>query len=398
MLSAIDQGLIYALLALGVFLTFRILNFADLTVDASFTTGAGTAATLISHGYSPWLGVVAGLAAGSLGGLVTALLHTKFKIDPLLASILTMLGLYSVNLRIMGRANTPLLNVETVFTPLRDHNLIGTWTSVAILAAIALAVKFAIDWFLSTNFGLAVMATGDNPAMASSLGVSTDVTKIVTLMLANGLVGLAGAVMAQYQGFADIGGGTGLILVGLASVILGNAVLGTRFMVLATLGVVVGSVLYRLVIYFALLWDFVKAQDMKLISAVLVVAALVLSQSKALRGAFSRLSPWRADKDAPEPMTVVPNRFSPLAETDAVSFSPDAADGLEDGTARETDRRTRGASSPPAAPVQRSAAAVTSSAGHLEGRAAEAAGTAAKPAGEPAPGAGQAVDDTEEAI
>jgi putative ABC transport system permease protein len=339
-LASIDQGLIYALLALGVFLTFRILNFADLTVDASFTTGAGTAATIIAHGYSPWLAVAAGFVAGSLGGLITALLHTKFKIDPLLASILTMLGLYSVNLRIMGRGNVPLINTDTLFTPLREQGLIGSWVSIAILGAVVLAVKFALDWFLATNFGLAVMATGDNPAMAASFGVSTAVTKTVALMIANGLVGLSGALMAQYQGFADIGGGTGLILVGLASVILGNAIFGTRFMVLATLGVVAGSVLYRLVIYFALMWDFVKAQDMKLISAVLVITALVLSQSKTLRTTFSKLSPWRANTAAPEPMTVVPNRFSPLAETDAVSAGPE----------------TRGAIAPTASPDARAEA------------------------------------------
>jgi putative ABC transport system permease protein len=341
-LSAIDQGLIYALLALGVFLTFRILNFADLTVDASFTTGAGTAATLIAHGYSPWLGVVAGLGAGAMGGLITALLHTKFKIDPLLASILTMLGLYSINLRIMGRANIPLINQTTIFTPLREHGWIGTGVSIAVLAVAVLAVKFAIDWFLATNFGLAVMSTGDNPAMAASFGISTDVTKIVTLMVANGLVGLSGAIMAQYQGFADISGGTGLILVGLASVIVGNAILGTRFMILATLGVVVGSVLYRLVIYVALLWDFVKAQDMKLISAVLVIAALVLSQSKTLRSTLSKLSPWHPSNDLPEPMTIVPNQFSPLAETDTVSGGPETRGsagrlGSEPGTPREVE-------------------------------------------------------------
>jgi putative ABC transport system permease protein len=320
-LSAIDLGLIYALLALGVFLTFRILNFADLTVDASFVTGGGTAALCIIHGLSPWLATGAGFLAGAVAGLVTGLLHTKLKIDPLLASILNMLALYSINLRIMGAGNLSLLRVRTLFTPLQEARLIGSWLSVLLLGLLALLAKLVLDWFLSTDFGLAVQATGDNLGMAASLGVSTDWTKIVTLMLANGLVGLSGAVMAQYQGFIDIGSGTGLILAGLASVIIGNAILGTRFMFLATLGVVVGSVVYRLVIFFALKWEFFRAQDMKLISAVMVIAALVLSQSKTLRNSFSRLSPWRPKADLPEPMGILPTPGAPLT----VAASPPTA-------------------------------------------------------------------------
>jgi putative ABC transport system permease protein len=298
--------MLYALLALGVFLTYRILNFADLTVDGSFTTGAGTAALLITNGYHPLLGTVAGFVAGSLGGLITGLLHTKLRIDPLLASILTMIGLWSINLRIMGKANLTLLNIATVFTPLKERGLMpGVW-SVVVLSALALVAKLLIDWFLATDFGLAVQSTGDNPTMAASLGISTDVTKIVTLMLANGMVGLSGALIAQHQGFADISMGVGLILVGLASVIVGNAILGTRFMFLASLGVIVGSVVYRLVIFFALRWHVLSPQDMKLISATLVVIALVVSQSKAIRGFFARISPWRQADAVPEPLLAVP--------------------------------------------------------------------------------------------
>jgi putative ABC transport system permease protein len=342
--------LIYALLALGVFLTFRILNFADLTVDATFTTGAGTCAILIFNGFNPWLAVAAGTAAGALGGGITAFLHLACKIDPLLASILTMLGLYSVNLRIMGRANVSLLGATNVFSPLEDRRLMGSVTSVVALAIFVLIFKFLMDWFLSVDFGLAVMATGDNPAMAASFGVSAARTKTVGLMVANGLTGLCGALMAQYQGFADISGGTGLILVGLASVILGNAVLGTRFMFLMTLGVVVGSVGYRLVIYYALLTPWVKAQDLKIISAVIVVIALVISQSKVLRetmgqtraqarrlaGRFvrrfvvaqrlrdlvTRISWTKKSGGLPEPMAAVPNPFSPFANVDAHSLAP----------------------------------------------------------------------------
>jgi putative ABC transport system permease protein len=304
--NTVELGMVYALLALGVFLTYRILNFADLTVDGSFTTGAGTASLLITSGVHPLVATLAAFVAGSLGGLVTGLLHTKLHIDPLLASILTMIALWSVNLRIMGKANVSLLGVGTLFTPLAERGLLSTWWSVAILGGVAIVAKLAIDWFLATNFGLAVQSTGDNPAMASSLGISTDVTKIVTLMLANGLVGLSGALIAQLQGFADISMGVGLILVGLASVIVGNAILGTRFMFLASLGVIVGSVVYRLVIFFALRWDVLTSQDMKLISATLVVAALVVSQSKAVRSLFARLSPWRRTDKVPEPLLAVP--------------------------------------------------------------------------------------------
>ena len=297
MISAIDQGLIYALLALGVFLTYRILNFADLTVDGSFATGGGTAGILIFGGLDPYLASLAGFAAGAVAGLVTGLLHTKLKIDPLLASILTMIGLYSINLRIMGGPNVGLnlkagQPIQTVFTPLRDAGLLGSLETVAILAGVALAFTAGIVWFLSTNFGLGVQATGDNPNMALASGISTDWAKLAALMLANGLVGLSGALYAQFQGFADVQMGIGLILVGLASVIVGNAILGTRYMVLAALGVVVGSIVYRLVLFFAIDWDLAEAGDMKLISAILVVIALVFSQNAKIRGVFARLSPF----------------------------------------------------------------------------------------------------------
>jgi putative ABC transport system permease protein len=235
-----------------------------------------------------------GCVAGAAGGLITGLLHTKLRIDPLLASILTMIGLYSINLRIMRGPLVALLGEQTVFTPLKDRGMLFSWVTVTVLAAVVFVIKLVIDWFLSTNFGLAVQATGDNPGMAASMGVNTDLTKIVTLMMANGLVGLSGALYAQFQGSADSQMGIGLILVGLASVIVGNALLGTRFMFLASLGVIVGSVLYRLVIYAAVSWRVLEAGDMKLVSAVLVVVALVLSGSRSVRGLGSKLTPWKS--------------------------------------------------------------------------------------------------------
>ncbi|WP_300342893.1 ABC transporter permease [Nesterenkonia sp.] len=281
MITALELGLVYAIVALGVYLTFRILNFPDLTVDGSFTSGAATAAILITQQVNPFLATAAAFAVGSLAGLITGLLHTKGNINGLLAGILTMIGLYSINLRIMGGANVPLLNQDTVISGLREVAGVG-WTSVLILAVVALCFKLAIDWFLHTDAGLALQATGDNEQMIRSFAVSTDRMKIVGLMLSNGLVGLAGAVVAQHQGFADIGMGIGLILVGLASVILGQAIFGTRVVVQATLAVVLGAVVYRLAIQFALNAG-LNPNDMKLMSAVLVIVALLLPQWKGFR-------------------------------------------------------------------------------------------------------------------
>ncbi|RUP84557.1 MULTISPECIES: ABC transporter permease [unclassified Kocuria] len=278
MIAGIELGLIYAIMALGVYLTFRVLDFPDLTVDQSFTSGAATAAMVIINGGSPWLATAVGFVAGGLAGLITALLHTKARINGLLAGILTMTALYSVNLRLMdGKANLALLREDTVFTPLREVGLQGTIGGVLLLLVGVLVVKVLLDWFLYTDAGLAMQATGDNPEMIRSFGVNTDGQKILGLSLSNALVGLAGALIAQYQGFADIGMGIGMIVVGLASVILGQGIFGTRTVVVATLAVVLGSVLYRLVITVALQAG-LNPSDMKLISAVLVVIALVLPQ------------------------------------------------------------------------------------------------------------------------
>jgi putative ABC transport system permease protein len=288
-ITAVELGLIFAVMALGVYLTFRILNFPDLTVDGSFTSGAATSAVLIINGVHPLLATAAAVVVGLLAGMITALLHTKGRINPLLAGILTQIGLYSVNLRIMGAANAPLLREETLFTPLRDAGLLGGAVSIAVLAALAVVVKLAIDWFLHTDLGLALQATGDNEEMIRSFGVSTDRMKFLGLALSNGLVGLAGSLVAQYQGFADISMGIGLIVAGLASVILGQAVFGSRVVVISTLAVVLGSILYRVTIQLALQVG-LNPNDMKLISALLVVAALVLPQW----GVFRRVPRLRA--------------------------------------------------------------------------------------------------------
>ncbi|HIX00903.1 MAG TPA: ABC transporter permease [Candidatus Nesterenkonia stercoripullorum] len=292
MITALELGLIYAIVALGVYLTFRILNFPDLTVDGSFTSGAATAAILIVNEVNPFLATAAAFLVGAVAGLITGLLHTKGNINGLLAGILTMIGLYSVNLRIMDAANVSLLGQDTVISSLRTVANVG-WTSILVLLAVALIFKLALDWFLHTDMGLALQATGDNEQMIRSFAVSTDRMKIIGLMLSNGLVGLAGAVVAQYQGFADIGMGIGLILIGLASVIVGQAIFGTRSVFQATLAVVLGAVVYRLAIQLALNAG-LDPNDMKAMSAVLVIIALILPQWKG----FQRLTRRRRGTSA----------------------------------------------------------------------------------------------------
>lgn len=275
MIGSLEVGIIYGIVAIGVYLTFRVLNFPDLTVDGSFTTGAATAAIAITHGWNPFVATLLGFCTGALAGLVTGLLHTKGKIDGLLAGILTMIALWSINLRIMGGANIPMLRVDTVFTPLRDAKLLGTWAGVGVLLVCVLIVAAIVVWFLHTDLGMSLRATGDNAPMITSFGVSTDYTKVLTLMLSNGLVGLGGALVAQYQGFADISMGIGLILIGLASVIMGQAIFGQSRIWIAVVAVVVGAVLYRLII-FAALQVGLNPNDMRAVSAVLVVVALLL--------------------------------------------------------------------------------------------------------------------------
>lgn len=281
MIGAVEVGLIYGVMALGVFLTFRVLNFPDLTVDGSFTTGAATAAVGILNGWHPALATLAGFGTGFIAGGVTGLLHTKGRIDGLLAGILTMIALWSINLRIMGSANIPLLRQETLFTPLREAGLLNTWGGIGGLAVIMAVLGALVVGFLKTDLGLSLRATGDNGQMITSFGVSTDFTKTLTLALSNGFVGMCGALIAQYQGFSDISMGIGLILVGLASVIMGQAIFGQRNLWLAVYAVIVGAVIYRLII-FAALQVGLNPNDMKLITALLVIVALLLPRFKVM--------------------------------------------------------------------------------------------------------------------
>src|SRR5690625_1243530 len=260
-------------MALGVYITFRVLNFPDLTVEGSFPLGAAVSATLIVTGVDPLLSILAAVACGMAAGLLTGFLHTKMRITGLLAGILSMTALYSINLRIMGRPNVPLLRQPTIFNSLSDWGFNHPMQALIVFAVVAVALKVLMDLFLATETGLAMRATGDNAAMIRSFGVSTDAMTNLGLALANGLVALAGALTAQYQGYADIGMGLGMIVVGLASVILGNALLRPSTVFRGTLGVLIGSILYRLAIFFALRAGFAPT-DLRIVTAVIVILAL----------------------------------------------------------------------------------------------------------------------------
>ncbi|MDX9862734.1 MAG: ABC transporter permease [Rhodospirillales bacterium] len=292
LLGTIETGLIFGLVALGVYLSFRILQFPDLTVDGSFPLGAAVSAVLIvGAGINPFLATGIACVAGAAAGLMTAWLNVRLKILHLLASILTMIALYSINLRIMGRPNIALLGETTVFTPL---DALGVSTYMAVPAALFVLVvlaKLAMDWFLGSEIGLAMRATGSNPRMARAQGIPTDFYTLLGMAISNALVALAGALFAQSQGAADVTMGVGVIVVGLAAVIGGEAVILPRTIFLATLACVTGSLLYRLAVALALNAEFIglKAQDLNLITALLVAAAMVLPSvrapvKRALRG------------------------------------------------------------------------------------------------------------------
>lgn len=277
-LGAIEVGLLFALVALGVYISFRILQFPDLTVDGSFPLGAAVSAVLIVSGVDAYLSVLVAAVAGAMAGIVTAWLNVRLKILHLLASILTMIALYSINLRIMGRPNIALLGENTVFSPL-DNLDIPSYVAVPIaLAIMVLVVKIGLDWFLNSEIGLAMRATGENPRMARAQGINTNFYIIGGMALSNALVAVAGALFAQSQGAADVTLGVGVIVVGLAAVIGGEALMNTRTVWRATFACVIGSIIYRMAVAGALNADMLglKAQDLNLITAVLVTLAMVL--------------------------------------------------------------------------------------------------------------------------
>lgn len=289
--GALEIGLIFGLVALGVLISFRVLRFPDLTVDGSFPLGGAVAATLISMGLDPFTSTLAAIFAGAVAGMITGWLNVSLKIMDLLASILMMIALYSINLRVMGRPNVPLITEPTVFTMLQPEGISDYIARPLILLVLVVLVKLALDWYFSTESGLAMRATGSNPRMARAQGVATGGRILVGMAISNALCALAGALFAQSQGGADISMGIGTIVIGLAAVIVGESIMPSRRLVVITLSVIVGAVLYRLFIALALNADFIglKAQDLNLVTAVLVTIALVIPLlKKRLRGAGGR--------------------------------------------------------------------------------------------------------------
>jgi len=280
------EGLAYGFVALGVYITFRVLAFPDLTVDGSFPLGGAVAATLIVNGINPWLATLIAFLAGMLAGLMTSLLNTKLRINALLAGILMMVSLYSINLAIMGRSNVSVLREATVFKQTAHWLGIETTIVISIILMVILVIIILgiLNWFLRTEIGLALRATGDNEQMVRGLGVSTDMTTIIGVSLSNGLVALAGGLIAQKQNFADVGMGIGMIVMGLASVIIGERLFRPRGVTAILFAVIGGSFVYRLFLSIALRLG-LPPSNLKLITALLVIMALAIPYiQKRIRG------------------------------------------------------------------------------------------------------------------
>ncbi len=291
-IGAFTIGLILSLLSMGVWVGFRVLRFCDITVDGSLALGASVAAVLLVRGWSPWSATLAAALAGGVAGCVTGLLHTRFRIQELLSGILVMTALYSINLRVMGQSNVPLLNVPTFDAPVAGW--LERWASgsdsvtllgwpvpihdAAMLAAsllVTTAVALLIRYFFLTHFGTAMRASGENAQMVRAQGINNQSMLVFGLTASNALVGMAGALLAQYQGFADVQMGIGMIVWGLASIIIGEALVNRTTPGLALCGAIMGTILFRLLIAIALRWG-LNPNDLKLVTAVFVLAALVL--------------------------------------------------------------------------------------------------------------------------
>lgn len=277
MVSAIGQGLLWALLGLGLYLTFRILNFADMTVEGTFPLGAATAVTAITHGVSPLMATFLAFGSGVLAGVITGLLYTKGKIPSLLAGILVMTAAYSINLRIMGKSNISLLGKATLFNNQFLQSLPQYFDSVLIGIVVIIIVTVILIFGLDTEWGQAFIATGDNPQMAKALGIHTDNMIIMGLAISNGLVGVCGALVAQSNGYADINMGIGTIVIALASIIIGEVVFGELTLNQRLAAVTLGSIIYRLLLLAVLQLGF-NANDLNLLSSLVLAACMMLPQ------------------------------------------------------------------------------------------------------------------------
>ncbi|NME83664.1 ABC transporter permease [Clostridium sp. SM-530-WT-3G] len=269
LINILEQGLLFSIVAIAVYITFKILDFPDMSVDGTFPMGAAISATLLVQGTNPWVSIFAATIGGGIAGAVTGILHVKLKIDNLMAGILVMIGLYSVNLRIMGKANVPLFNVNNAF----KLNV----PAVVIIAVVLLIVKVLLDLYLKTKSGFLLIAVGDNEQVVSSLGVNKDVIKILGLAISNALAATAGAITAQYQGFADVGMGTGTVVMGLAAVIVGSSLFERFTFIKATTLSIIGAIMYKGAIAIVLKYGAIiglTANDLKLMTAIIVVVAL----------------------------------------------------------------------------------------------------------------------------
>jgi len=291
---ALEQGFVFGIMALGVYITFQVLNFPDLTVDGSFPLGAAITAKIIFSGGHPMIAIFWAIIGGVMAGGLTAFFHTRLRFTNLLSGILTMTLLYSVNLRVMGKSNIPLLGKTTMLDLVK--NLFPTLSidqlTPLLFLLIIILVKVLLDYFLSTEIGMAIRATGDNEQMIRSLGVDTKLTKIIGLCLSNGLVALSGSLFAQYSGFADVGMGIGTIVAGLASVIIGHSIIKNGGIGWMTISVILGSIIYRTTVMVALRYGYrfgFQPGDLKLISVVLVVVALTFP---LFRGRIRAIVPY----------------------------------------------------------------------------------------------------------
>lgn len=280
-------GVIWAIMALGLYLTYRVLNYADMTVDGSLTLGGAVSAVCVASGVPPILAILLATICGMAAGSVTGFLHTKCKIPDLLAGILTQFGLYSINLRIMGKANFGLLNEVTLFSQIKELGIPSKWAGLVVGLVFVVILIIAVYCFFGTEIGCALRATGNNPDMVKAMGANTKVYIVLGLVVGNGLVAMAGALLAQYQGYADINMGVGTIVIGLAAIMIGEVLFSKRTYIHRLTGVVIGSVIYRIIIAFVLRVslnsDFVikiTADDMKLITAIIVAIALIAPELK----------------------------------------------------------------------------------------------------------------------
>lgn len=274
LLGTVEQSLIFAIMVMGVYISFRILDFPDMTVDGSFPMGAAIVASCLVRGMNPILALALAFLGGAAAGFITGFIHVKFKITNILAGIIVMTGLYSINIKIMGRSNISLFKENHLFT-------MG-WDAIVIIAAAVIICKICLDFLLKTKFGFVLKALGDNETLVVSLGVNKDRLKIYGLMISNAIVTLAGGIYAQYQGFADVGMGTGIIVTGLASIIIGESVIRNKRMLAMTTTVILGTLIYRAVITAALKIGF-NASDLKLITSVIVVGILAIKNSNFVK-------------------------------------------------------------------------------------------------------------------